>query len=208
MKYIRKQHEPALFARWKSNNPGATYKADLCNIHNAAALAAKAALKASLLSEQKYICCYCESRVSASNSHIEHFRPKGNPAFAHLQLDYGNLFASCTKEPTGNADEHCGHKKGDFFSTDLVSPLEPDCSSHFNYNMDGTIHGSDPRGVVTVEKLHLDSALLNGQRKSLIDNFLDIDDDAELQEEIAQHLDESVTLLDDNILRYVTRSKD
>ena len=195
MKYIQKQAEPLLFAQWKTAHPGATYKNDLCNASDATAVMAKAALKSSLLAEQKYICCYCECRISDANSHIEHFMPKDPTQFPHLQLEYSNLFASCTKQPTGSPDEHCGHKKETFYSADLISPLEPDCSSHFAYKMDGTIEGTDVRGRLTVQKLHLDSALLDRQRKRLIDDFINIDDDAELQSEIANHLDASKAFL-------------
>lgn len=154
-------------------------------------------MKNSLLAEQKYLCCYCECRISDANSHIEHFRPKDSTRFPELQLTYDNLLASCTKQPTGSPDEHCGHHKGNFYSEDLVSPLETDCSDHFAYKMDGTIVGCDLRGQVTVEKLHLDSTLLNNQRKRLIDDFLDMDDEDELQTELAAHLDETSTMLNE-----------
>ena len=195
MKYIQKQAEPLLFTQWKAAHPGAKYSVDLCNVSDATARAAKAALKNSLLAEQKYICCYCECRISDANSHIEHFKPKDPTQFPHLQLEYSNLFASCTKQPTGSPDEHCGHKKDNFYSTDLISPLETDCSNHFAYKMDGTIEGTDVRGRLTVEKLHLDSALLDSQRKRLIDDFINIDDEAELQSEITEHLDTSKVVL-------------
>lgn len=195
MKHIQKHAEPLLFTQWKEAHPGATYNDDLCNFGDAAAMAARAALKNSLLAEQKYICCYCECRISDNNSHIEHFKPKDKAQFPQLQLEYSNLFASCTKRPTGSPDEHCGHKKDNFFSVDLISPLEADCSRHFAYKLDGTIEGTDNRGRLTVEKLHLDSALLDNQRKKLIDGFLSIDDEAELQNEIKDHLDESQSVL-------------
>lgn len=194
MKHFNKLAEPVQFTSWKAAHPGATYDGDLCS-GNSVAKRTKKALKDSLLAEQKYICCYCECAVTAANSHIEHFRPKDPVQFPHLQLDYGNLFASCTKKPIGPPDEHCGHHKGNYFSTDLISPLEPDCSCHFTYKMDGSIVPCDDRGRVTKEKLHLDSELLNNQRKRLIDTFLDIDDEAEREAEITVHLDESVTHL-------------
>lgn len=195
MKYIQKNPEPTLFAQWKAAHPNATFKDDLCRIGDADAMAVKTALKDSILAEQKYICCYCECRVSNANSHIEHFRPKDPTQFPHLQLVYSNLLASCTKEPSGTPDEHCGHKKGNYFSNDLVSPLEADCSSHFTYKMDGSIGWTDDRGRITVQKLHLDSALLDNQRKSLIDGFLAINDEAELLSDIDAHLDENDTHL-------------
>lgn len=192
MKHIIKAVEPKKFTDWKAANPGATYKSHLCNIHDPEAVKAKKALKQSLLSEQHYICCYCECRISASDCHIEHFKPKGIPAYAHLQLDYTNLHASCTRQPTGDADEHCGHRKGDSFSTDLVSPLEADCAAHFGYKLDGRITHTDHRGEVTVSMLQLDSALLNAQRKSLIDTFISLDE-TDIPVEITAHLDKSRT---------------
>lgn len=118
------------------------------------------------------------------------------------------MHASCTKEPTGSPDEHCGHKKRDYFSTTLVSPLEADCSSHFTYRMDGSIHGSDARGYLTVRKLHLDSALLDRQRKALIDDILDIDSEEDLQAEISRHLNNGDVRLGEfyTMVEYLHRS--
>ncbi len=187
MKHIIKSIEPQAFTDWKAANPGATYK-DLSNRNHSSAKSAKSALKLALIAEQHGLCCYCESRISAADSHIEHFKPKGNPAYAHLQLDYGNLHASCTLAPTGSADEHCGHKKGNSFPANLVSPLDSDCATHFTYTMDGKIGYADTPGQVTISTLHLDSALLDAGRKMLIDYFLSLDE-ADLPDEITAHLD-------------------
>lgn len=184
MKFIRKTNEPAEFSTWKTNNPNATYH-DLCDTKKCQP---KSSLKDSLLKEQGYICCYCECRIYANSSHIEHFKPKGDSSYASLQLNYSNLHVSCTKTPTGSKDEHCGHKKGSDFSMKLVSPLESDCASHFSYTLDGHIGYTDDRGDVTVKMLHLDSELLNQQRKLLIDYFLSLQDD-EIQGELDDHLD-------------------
>lgn len=187
MKYICKGAEPAAFAQWKAINPQATYH-DLSDRQFPGSVLAKTALKQALIAEQGEICCYCECRIQPNNSHIEHFKPKGNRLYAALQLDYSNLLASCGIRPLLGSDEHCGHKKGCDYTTDLVSPLETDCSSHFSYQLDGTIGHTDARGYISIRMLHLDSALLNRQRKSLIDYFLSFDDE-ELQEEIDIHLD-------------------
>ncbi len=196
MKHIIKNAEPPLFAQWKLAHPGATYR-DLSDPSYPGAKNAKKALKNGLLAEQKMICCYCECRISDANSHIEHFKPKDPNQFPNLQLEYSNLLASCIKQPSNSSDLHCGHKKENFYSVDLVSPLETDCSSHFTYKMDGTIDGCDQRGSVTVNKLHLDSTLLNNQRKALIDYFLNDVDEDDYQEEIDAHLDESGPVLEE-----------
>lgn len=189
MKHINKSAEPAAFSDWKARHPGATYKDDLSNTKDKDSVKTKAALKRALLAEQKYLCCYCECEIDSATSHIEHFKPKGLPEYSSLQLDYNNLHASCTKVPTGQKEEHCGHKKGDSFSTNMVSPLEPDCSRHFSYLINGTIGHTDARGEDTIRILNLDSALLNSKRKKFIDYFLIDCDEENLEEEITCHLD-------------------
>ncbi len=204
MKHIIKNVEPASFTTWKANNPAATYKEDLKRERNI-----KKALKRSLIDEQHYICCYCECRITESTSHIEHFKPKGNPAYSHLQLDYSNLFASCGKYRSGDIDEHCGHKKYDEYNVDLISPLESDCSTHFKYNLFGEIeHNNSKRGEKTINILNLNSALLKAQRQELIDYFLDLDDN-ELKKELIAHLDTANTKYGEfySMIEYLTTNK-
>lgn len=182
MKYIQKNNEPQWFKDWKADNPNATY-ADLVSSRKAHSL------RQSLVEEQHYICCYCECLIDAETSHNEHFKPKGNLLYRSLQLDYNNIFASCKREADGDPETHCGHKKSDSFDVQLVSPMEPNCSTHFKYDLNGQIFETDDRGKLTIEMLKLDSALLNASRKSLIDHFIyDVDPD-NLDQEIANHLD-------------------
>lgn len=194
MIHITKQTEPTIFTQWKVDHPNATYKHDLSNVADAEAKEAKRALKCSLMEEQKYLCCYCECRIIESDCHIEHFKPKGNPMYADLQLDYQNLFVSCTKDKPREEDMHCGHKKGIDYCDELVNPLEKDCTAHFTYDMQGRISYTDDRGRITIDMLRLNSELLNQQRKHLIEYFLDLDNEEELQEELTQHLDASKTV--------------
>ncbi len=194
MKRIFKNAEPIDFANWKSAHPTAKY-ADLRRERLfPGAVNARNALRASLISEQKGLCCYCESKIINSDFHIEHFRPKDTALFPDLQLEYSNLHASCHAEPIGGDDECCGHNKKNEFSDDLVSPLDADCESHFEYNTMGEIIGNDIKGKETKRILHLDSSLLNASRKRLIEYFEDLEDD-EYDEEIARHLDDSGTSL-------------
>lgn len=155
MKRIFKNAEPLDFANWKSAHPAATYADLRDDVHFPGANNARRALRASLVSEQKGLCCYCESKIADGNFHVEHFRPKDITKFPHLQLDYSNLHASCHIEPIGGADECCGHNKKNEFSSDLISPLDSDCESHFGYNAMGEIIGIDKlaRIVHTVESI-------------------------------------------------------
>lgn len=183
MKSINKyKAEPIEFSDWKAQNPNATYR-DLRG-------AAKEALKVSLIQEQKGICCYCECRITQGTSHIEHFKPKDLTQYPELQLEYSNLHASCQKLNDSNPDKHCGHKKDNDYLPTLISPLEPDCATHFSYEYDGTILGTDDRGSEAITMLNLSSELLNQQRESLIDYFLELSKE-KLAEELSFHLDEN-----------------
>lgn len=171
MKYISKHHEPQDFTAWKAANPTATYK----KLGEEAA-AVKQVLKNEILEEQGYICCYCERTIDSAHSHLEHFRPKDASWFPELQLEYTNLHASCNKYPTKTSPNICGVKKENAFSADLISPLESDCSTHFKYNLDGTIHeatAEDHRASYTISLLGLDDSFLNGQRAAALLPFLD-----------------------------------
>lgn len=95
---------------------------------------------------------------------------------------------------TGGNDEYCGHKKENTFSTQLVSPLEQDCESHFEYDLTGGISGTDERGTETVSLLNLDSILLRRRREGLIHEFEDMDAD-EFNREIALHIDRGTSTL-------------
>lgn len=188
MRHFTKHSEPTDFSDWKLRYPAAKY-ADLRKdrLFPGAALA-KRTLRASLLSEQKGLCCYCESKIVSGNFHVEHFKPKGDGLFPELQLEYSNLHACCGAEATGGEDEHCGHKKGDVFSSKLVSPLEADCASHFKYDVMGGIKGVDENGTETIKILNLDSALLKSSRKNLIEVFEDMEEE-DFETELRLHLD-------------------
>ncbi|MBE9488298.1 MAG: TIGR02646 family protein [Bacteroidetes bacterium] len=200
MKFIIKNKiEPIEFTDWKNNNPNLKYN-DLKNPE-------KAILKDSLICEQKKLCCYCECRlinddsnieregsnIEREDSHIEHFRPKDNSMFPELQFEYTNLFASCTKNKgqCSSDKEHCGHKKSNYFSDKLISPLEKDCDKHFIYSLEGEIlpkDENDDRAIETIEILNLNSELLIEKRKEIID-FL-YEHILTLEEEISKHLAE------------------
>lgn len=119
----------------------------------------KGILRTSLLKEQGYICCYCQSRVDDERCHIEHLIPR--KVEPEKMFEYDNVLASCN----GGDDEdapvrlrplsphipehkhylyrHCGHKR----QRDelLVTPLDTNCSAFFTYSSDGRIDrsGSD-----------------------------------------------------------------
>lgn len=191
MKQINKGDEPILFKNWKEANPNATYN-DLVG-------EVKMSLKESLYREQKHLCCYCEcrlrytnnsSQVKDLNAHIEHFKPKGNRLYTHLQLDYHNLYLSCVKNVCLGDETQCGHKKRNDFTDTLLSSLEEDCSKHFEFLLNGEIKAVDERGQEAIDVYNLNSALLKEKRRALIDYFRQLDDDLELEEELEYHLNQ------------------
>ncbi|MBQ6535106.1 MAG: TIGR02646 family protein [Opitutales bacterium] len=134
--------EPAQFSRWKRGHPGAKYS----SLHNARV---KAALKESFIKRQKYICCYCETRVSFDNSHIEHIEPQLG-GLSEKTLEYSNMAVSCIKDPKKfeSPDDpsgigivrdgwlHCGHARG---TLPAVSPYDERCERLFAYSFSGEI---------------------------------------------------------------------
>jgi uncharacterized protein (TIGR02646 family) len=172
MKQITKQAEPQELIAWKAlanENWQPTYD-DLRGEE-------KQAVKQSLMAEQGYLCCYCESRLIDDDSHIEHFQPQNDPRID--PLNYANLLCSCQNRIAKGDPRHCGNLKNGWFDEQLlVSPLENGCEERFAYSGDGLIRPSDQadeRARVTIEKLGLDIAKLNDLRKKVIDPFVDVE---------------------------------
>ena len=71
MKQITKSTEPPEFADWKSVDKMA-HRPNW----NRVSSELKTVIHESLMREQGFICCYCESRIAMDDSHVEHFRPR------------------------------------------------------------------------------------------------------------------------------------
>jgi len=170
MKHIIKNQEPKKFSEWKAlANP------DWHPDYEDLSRDEKRAVKAALMEEQGYICCYCEQRLADDDSHIEHFRPQSDPLVD--PLDYSNMLCSCQNRLKQGVPRHCGNLKGNWFDAQLlVSPLDPNCEERFAYTADGKIQPamkSDEAAKKTIEKLGLDIPKLNDLRKKAIEPFLD-----------------------------------
>jgi uncharacterized protein (TIGR02646 family) len=159
MKYIIKGIEPDNFITWKSCGT---------KIYDNLRNPIKADLKNALLSEQGYICCYCESKISSNNSHIEHLDPQCNNN--SNDLDFTNLLCSCQKQLSAGEPRHCGNSKDN--DTISIHPLQNTCESKFTYREDGTIQSTDIDSRETIEYLKLDIDKLNDLRKSAIEPFI------------------------------------
>ena len=186
MKWIDKQKEPQAFLDWKqqANENWQPTFSDLGGSD-------KAKVKQALMTEQGYICCYCESRLIKEESHIEHFRPQRDPDVD--PLDYSNLLCSCQSALKKGEPRHCGNLKGDWFdAARLISPLDATCETRFTFTGDGYIQPAkkgDLAAKTTIEKLGLNSPKLRTLRQSAIEPFI-LAEDEELS---AQELQAFVT---------------
>lgn len=170
MKHIVKQGEPPEFTDWK-----AIANEDWQPTYDTMPGDIKKAVNDALMSEQGYICCYCESRLIDKESHIEHFRPQSDPAVD--ALDFSNMLCSCQDRLKKGDPRHCGNLKEDWFDeTLLVSPLDDGCEDRFIYTGDGRISPAAPDdhgAEQTIKRLGLNIPKLRDMRKKVIEPFLE-----------------------------------
>ena len=169
MKRIVKSAEPHDFVQWKEQD-----KMSHRPNWNRVPPEIRRGLHESLVQEQGFICCYCESSIATTDSHVEHFRPRER--FRDLQLDYLNLHCSCQESVPGEP-RRCGHRKGSWFDEELlVSPLDSDCEERFRFTANGDIfpRDNDPAAQTTIDRLGLGLPKLNAQRAAAVDALSDL----------------------------------
>ncbi len=102
----------------------------------------KGELRASLLTEQGHICCYCMQRIKNDQMKIEHWRSQDE--YPDLQLDYNNLLGAC-EGGQGSREhlQHCDTKKGNTPLT--INPLDnlKNCEILIKYLSNGRIYSDD-----------------------------------------------------------------
>jgi uncharacterized protein (TIGR02646 family) len=192
VKRIKKRREPPALVAWKqqANDDWTPTYAELAE-------PPRDALVPALLDEQGCICCYCMRRISAADSHVEHFRPQGQ--YPELALTYSNLHASCQGEYDRSPPVHCGHHKanlplrGSDDEAALIAPTDRNCENRFRYTGAGEIHPieeADDGAARTIAILNLGDANLNRQRKRAFDaalQFIDITSFEDVEAEISMH---------------------
>lgn len=182
MKKITKRESPDWFEAWKTNfrtihNREPHYKTDFSTGDQDGAKRRKN-LRQQLVEEQGAICCYCMRRISVNTSHIEHFWPKD--VFLDKDLNYDNLFASCNgveraeDEYVYEMDEHCGHRKNDWWRTDMVCLTDAGIEAMFRYFPNGEVKSVQGRSTSNIaqEMIHnlgLDSYHLVRERRLAIE---------------------------------------
>jgi len=167
LKYIEKQSPPERFIRYKKGC-GATFE-DLSENH----IDIKQELRASLVEEQGYICCYCGCRIDATDAIVEHLKPKDGNKYPQLQLEYTNLLASCdggqNARHNGRVYPSCCDNCKDNSEINL-HPLMPECESRFLFDAEGDIicAQDDLEAIETIRVLNLKSPVLKNRRKAVV----------------------------------------
>lgn len=201
MKRIEKNAEPPQLSEWKRRDKMARRPR-----WNRVPHQVRMAIHDSLMEEQRYICCYCESRVGSDGSHVEHFRPRSR--YPELQLDYSNLHCSCLREQSTGVPSHCGHRKGDWFDASLlISPLQDGCERRFMFTANGEIFprsDADAAACATIERLGLDLPRLNALRAAAVEalqNLSKVEIEAVLVRGLDGSFPEYFTTIEDVLLQ-------
>ncbi len=133
----------------------------------------KDALRHSLVSEQRGLCCYCQSRIhpNAASMKIEHWQCQAtHPA---RQLDYRNLLGACKgNQGRPEREQHCDTRKGNaelcFCPADPAHSIE----TKIRFLGDGRIQSPDAdfdRQLNEILNLNWDCLVRN--RKAVLDAF-------------------------------------
>ena len=134
----------------------------------------KEEVRIALISEQKYLCCYCMNRLvnDPLQMKIEHWRCRDR--YRSFQLDYENLLGACLGgEGRSPSDQHCDTKKANL---DLKwNPAVPAhaVESRLRYLIDGRVESADAEFNTQLnDVLGLNLAYLKSSRKAVLDVVL------------------------------------
>ena len=131
----------------------------------------KGTLRESLLKEQRGLCCYCLSRIRATDMKIEHWHSRSR--YFDEQLDYGNLLASCLgNEGQPERHQHCDTRKGNSdLSRNPANPLHV-VESVIRFEPDGRVASEDQTFNDEINRvLNLNEPFLINNRKATLDAF-------------------------------------
>jgi uncharacterized protein (TIGR02646 family) len=131
----------------------------------------KDTLRASLVSEQRGLCCYCLSRIRIQPMKIEHWHSQDR--YPAEQLDYGNLLGACLgNEGQPGKHQHCDTRKGN--SELSRNPANPRCrvSDLIRFEADGRIISDDKAfNDELTDVLNLNEAFLKNNRRATLEAF-------------------------------------
>ena len=163
MRAITKGNEPACLTqhRMTQNSTYAGYRGNR-------------ALRNSLVAEQRGLCCYCMSQITANGQtmRIEHW--KSQTGFPAQQLVYANLLGACKGGEGGSVNQfHCDKLKGD--QTSMWNPATPAHSieGRIRYQNNGEIRSDDPQFNGELDTvLGLNITILKNSRKGALEAVL------------------------------------
>ena len=112
-------------------------------------------------------CCISENSFGGiRNFHVEHYKPKGIPRFAHLEQDYFNLYYACAICNSFKSDDWPNDPDSDFQCCSYPEPSRVNYKVLFEIHPDtGKIEGKNIAGTYIVNKLFLNRAQLIIERK-------------------------------------------
>ena len=161
MRRIIKDEAPEFWIKYIRKNPKITYKKAYQTEPGREVIDK---IREHMVSQQKFICCYCCSSLPTKNKqyHNEHIKPQSR--YPQVSMDYNNLLVSCNSSS-------CGKSKEDDYDEGLfVSPLQENCEAHFRYQRDGYIVGVTKQGKYTIMVLNLNCPRLVEERMELYNN--------------------------------------
>lgn len=165
MKTIHKNPEPASLTEHRSST-----HADYDNYPD------KGTLRASLVKEQRGLCCYCLCRIRPDQSvmKIAHWHSQDkHPA---EQLTYANLLGACKGgEGQPKKQQHCDTRQANLdFSRNPADALHR-VEDFVRFEGNGRIASHDPAFDVELnETLNLNAAILPSNRKAVLSAFLEV----------------------------------
>ncbi len=141
-------------------------------------------LRASLIKDQGYICCYCMKRITlqddaTTNTKIEHFKPQsiynGTDGKPDLTLNYSNLFLACKGEEVDDNDKKCNCCDSKKLHKELVFVDIQDKSieDKLRYTPNGFIY-SDPKYIDCDPQIFTNTDNINGTEEWCLDADLNV----------------------------------
>lgn len=159
MIYISRQEEPEFWKQFQEKHPGIRYN-DLEKSEEGKQ--ARKRLREFNVDQQHGLCAYCCCQITSNDSVNEHIKPQGK--FAELSMQYTNIVASCRGDgPNGTCS---AIKKDQYDECLFISPLSPDCESHFEFYRTGEIVSDTRRGKYMIKLLNLNSYRLCKARRA------------------------------------------
>ena len=161
MKFIRKNREPDSLSDWIQRNPDKKY--DKLPSQVAQEIRMACAI------EQYFLCAYCCKKISGTNKDTDNEHVVPQKKDDTRTLDFSNIIASCMTK------KQCNKAKKDNLIP--ITPLQPECETQFQFNLDGSVKGLNKRARTTISTLNLNNNALKDARRQMILTFFDEDKD-------------------------------